>query len=722
MAVDRVQSNSNKGGSEPIGKANKKGHTVRFAEKENPLPSVKTTHATPPTKTPILQVKAGKGIKKPLMKGPKAYEIKLTPKQQKKLAKQQIKARSEEIKRLKEKVEAHQTILKHTTRSGPTYLKVGNWQWKAKKKAPISDRMAAYLEMQKIKKEINAEKRAIGKLKQFVRNPFRKAFDRTVENVFASRQGYRGLKSKTGAKPILPKHLIASPGTPVTAKFPMPWVWYKIINEGLIGLIKASRQASFSMTASKALRELVKDGLSRLKEIGDLKQQLLGDPDALVALQAEEQELRSSVDALYKELERIPVVDDVGGATLAGMSSAFDLASLIQTFSILIPHWIDMGKYASYFGYVGIGVSIFTIPLAVTFTALGASATIDNLRTSIKDLFFSRGYSSHRLEQFHQDLERIDGLLQLPELNRSSLDDVYDEMKTASDRIIHIEQQLSAIRSRLLDGKLDKGQVKILKNLRSSLQNELTGTQDGLQDFLKRRLQECPDNDYQSLSIVEAAVRARRVAADSALAMQTTIMPFVKRKVTTKVICECVRGVFDLINIVGTSLTIIGFGMTVFGGAGFPIMAVGGAMALIGGYGQIATTYLVRKLRQLQLRGSGVSTQEFDVELMRRLKKEVGNWDALEANGLADKTNAAVMFDVLKKNYPFLPKNWGPREWATALVNDEPGGKERGGYYRALSGMKDHDNSSFLRRVVLWPVRKLRQRSLKKMVAIPSAG
>lgn len=216
--------------------------------------------------------------------------------------------------------------------------------------------------------------------------------------------------------------------------------------------------------------------------------------------------------------------------------------------------------------------------------------------------------------------------------------------------------------------------------------------------------------------------KIRRLLSGSALGgkehiqvLKNTLVPYLEERVVTKVMCEVARAFFDGLMVAATVMTIVGVYTSWMGGAGLGLVAIAGIMGLVGEYGQQGSEYLIRWLRRRHSQGQHISGSSFNTVLMERLKVEVENWDRLKKEGLIEQSVAHMMFGLLRENYYFIPKEWGPHEWAKTLVNDIHG-SARGWYRHALSLLKHHDAFGVIQRTILWPAREIHRWAIKRFV------
>lgn len=635
------------------------------------------------------------------------YIIPLKKKEKIKLAKEEIKQRKAELKKLKVRLKVIEGQLGKSQPSDRTYLEIGHWKWHAKVRTPIAHRMVAFVEQTKLRKEIRIQQKELRQLQNFVKNPVIKVGQYVVGGVLLGRRRYRGLKPKTGRRPILPKSL--TPGaTPATAaaKLPSPWQWYKMA-EAWLNTAETAVAAVKNVSRARTLKGLQKDGNKRLEEIAKEKLQHISGTPEYTALVEEEKFTREVIGKLHEELMKTPVIETAGQTAIGLLSMSFDVAALTHIVSSILPTLVVSTQILRVTEVVGLAAAGVTVPLAVIFTTIGIAGTIDNFRTCIGDLFLVRGYSDKKLEGHKLNLQALDDLLDQNITDPTAV----DILSRANDGIRTAQDKLRATVTARIEFK-DKASQKTLKALHAEYEREIKAWQHSCEMELQAHIESLDPAERPPLERLLIQFQTRRVAERSAEALQTTIIPYVSQKATTKLVSTTVRASFDCITLTATGLTLFGFGSMVFGGGGAVVLPVAGTLGLIGTYGQISCGFLVKRLRimQLNIQGTRIRTKQLDTEMLKRLREEVKNWDNLTAAGLEDKTAAAVMFSVLKKNYMILPPHWGPKEWAESLINDDSSGPERARYGAALSTIGEHDTFGVVRRVALWPARKLYSR------------
>ncbi len=636
------------------------------------------------------------------------YDLELTPKEERMLAKERLGHYTAQLRELEVKIKECKQIINREARTGATLLHIGQWRWRAKQKAPVAQRLAGYLELLKLRREQRQLQQVIAEEKRHIKHPFRRRMEDGIAKVFHWRRKYRAKKTKTKSTSLLPMHLInAAAATPKLGAIVNPWMWYRFVVEGIGDYIRDIRQLHLNIQQTKELSALLRDAKKRLHELPILAHQIQKRAAEIApgkveeyarVLTEEEGVLKEAIAALEHKLNSIPVAQGVAGVFVSSIDMMMDFAQITQNMSAFI---CAASSATSIANQISMALCYVTAPLAAILVFIGVSSTIENIRTTVKDLLYMRRYSQKAVSEHRRNLQNMAHISRREELFTPATQDLRNRLLDAGKEMQEAQTEIDRIERELLQGIEDQRHVNAFKEARQIQLNKVSAIREGIRHELAAIIRESEDEDKVAAIALSEALEVQWLAEASAADMENTFVPYIRERVVTKMIAVSFRAFFDAVMITSTALMIKGFFTSFAGGLGAPAMAAAAALGAIGGTGQIVTAILVKRIRKLQCHKTHIKTSELKAKLKDRLRIEVMNWNKLEAAGLAEQTNAYLMFYLLKRHYNDMPAGWGPKEWAQALVNDKDD-IEWPRLNLALTKMKNYEFAAFFNHLLRW--------------------
>jgi hypothetical protein len=446
-----------------------------------------------------------------------------------------------------------------------------------------------------------------------------------------------------------------------------------------------SRDTSRHFGEEKQMKELVNLAEHRLVEIDDtLRAGAIKNPVQRTALLAEHKTLNDGLAILKEELGRDALSIGIQQTFSNGLKCIYSYSRFIQALSTVIPLVLQSTSQAM--GMVGLATSVVTIPIGLFLSARGLSSCYKNLRTCVQNLKISIGLRNKELVTLKKESESFADVHNMRQLNAHPA--LKASIQEANEQITAKRAAINAINRDLRDGIKDKSIVAQKKADRAELELQIISHRESV-------LEAVSDQHY-SLDMVRDRVVANDILYQNSQALDNTLLPYIQQKTVIKTTLESLRVGAEGLTIVSTILTTSGLITTAAGGSGIPLISAGAIIGLTGLAVQLPVSMAAKKLIKTVQGKNRISTKQFNEELKLRLEAEVRNWDAIEGSGMTNSTTSAIMFKILKKHYKSMPPEWGPKEWAAALVSEPPEGKQWRRYNFALMKMRRHDDSRYL--------------------------
>ncbi|MDP1835804.1 MAG: hypothetical protein Q8K75_07735 [Chlamydiales bacterium] len=635
----------------------------------------------------------------------------------KKEAKAQIAVHKQAKKDIQTRIKGLKKVIDKAEPTGKSRVKIGKLNWQIKEKAPIDVRMAAYVQLTHAQKQLKVEKGELSALKEIVTNPIKKLAVRGLEKVKVVRAEHKRVKLRTTRKHKMEQE----PGGNQELKLPPgPIAWIKLARSGIKNISAAKKLVHMSHQVS-ATKDLINKGVDKLHEIEEKLAVLPLDDPQIHDLKQQRQDINEAIEFLQDDLKGVQVISQLRKVITGHLSFAYKFTGMARALNTLVPLFVSYGAVSGTAAShvvtasqaFGIATAVVSIPLATILNALGIMGTLDNLATSVKDLVFVKGYRDNQLEALKETYEEYDDIIELQGDALAEHPEVHDLLVEANQNAHAIHKELHGIEQALVEGEKDKEDVVALKERRESLQAQLVVDCTKLDGAIIQRIAHATnDGEKKLLENIMSCVTGKRIVVSSTETIQKTIGPYIRQKAATKVGLETLRGLCDGLFTVSIGVGVAGFGLSVINGAGVPLLVASSMLGITASVGQIGGNLLIRKLRHLQLGDNRIRTATLTKEVMNRLEHEVRHWDTIEAAGLESKTTAHLMFEVLKTKYPSLPDDWGPKEWAQAIVTD-PHGRHQKRFKKAVGLMHNHDHYGFIDRIVLKPISHLYKRYIR---------
>lgn len=556
---------------------------------------------------------------------------------------------------------------------------------KDRQKLGIADRIKAYQQLERVEKHIKKTEHTIEQLEGALRGRIKaKAY---------SAGGVVGGKLvqifRYGAEG---RAVVA----PAAGPIPNPMLFYQA---GLdtIWLFVWARDGAKHFKEARRLRDLIQKSDIRLQQIDHKLELNVGDASELRALREEKTSIQGGLAIIKEEYSRDALSISIQQTFSNILKVVYSYGRLIQAFSMIIPFLVHSGTLVTLSASVGLVTSVVTIPIAAYLSIRGISAALRNLKNAKADRAFAHGVRRRDLEVLTPKLEALNDICRLPELDDHPK--LKQEIHAANESIQALQAAVKAIDHLLLDGIKDKTVVANRKAERARFKDEITALRMQAEELTHAELRDCSNAQGRAeLAHILSHFQAKTVMVENSASLQNTLLLYVEQKCAIKIVQERLRLLAECMTITCSILITSGLVLSAVHGTGVPLLVAG----VITGFAvlavQIPLSMLVKWIQKTCQGKSRISTKQFNEEFRNRLAVEVANWDALEASGMTQATTAAMMFHTLSKHYKAMPDGWGPKEWANALVNDPPDGKQWKRYNWALLKMRNHDDSHYLGR------------------------
>ncbi|MDP1836120.1 MAG: hypothetical protein Q8K75_09385 [Chlamydiales bacterium] len=538
---------------------------------------------------------------------------------------------------------------------------------------PIGDRMASFIQLQSLERDIRAKKNEIDTLHQ---------------QIAPGRVGRVTAKGKEIAGKSLEeffKYGVEGRGASVQlGPYPNPLMFLQMgLDTGWMYFW--SRDTSKHIGEEKQMKELVNLAENRLVEIDDiLRSGAIRNPAERITLLVEHKTLNDGLTILKEELGRDPISIGIQQTLSNGLKCIYSYSRFIQALSTVIP--LVLQGTSQVMGMVGLATSVVTIPIGLFLSARGLSSCYKNIRTCVQNLKISIGLRNKELVTLKKDTECFADVHNMRQLDAYPA--LRESIQHANEQIVAKRSAINVINRDLRNGIKDKSIVAQKKADRANLELEIKGHREAVIEAVS--------NQHFSLDLVRDRVVANDILFQNSQALDSTLLPYIQQKTVIKTTLESLRVGAEGLTIVSTILTTSGLITTAAGGSGIPLISAGAIVGLTSLAVQLPVSMATKLLIKTVQGKNRVSTKQFNEELKSRLEAEVNNWDAIEGSGMANSTTSAIMFKILKKHYKSMPPEWGPADWAAALVNDPPEGKQWRRYNFALMKMRRHDDSRYL--------------------------
>ncbi|MDP1835806.1 MAG: hypothetical protein Q8K75_07745 [Chlamydiales bacterium] len=438
-----------------------------------------------------------------------------------------------------------------------------------------------------------------------------------------------------------------------------------------VDVVSSAKNLRSDILDTNKCKTLIAEGQARLK-----------DPNISPK---ERRDIENGIKMLNEHIEKkTPTAKQVTKVVMSATSAVHSVASFTY----------GVSKIAAAVSTTIQGVPVIGQVAAVVTLPLGAALCFDavwSIKNNLKQVSQDRdsiGKSSEKLAKAYDKELRLDDIS--GQLDKTSAPPALkNQIKTLAGEVNTAQATIKSADQKLLAGNLKKPEIAALKKQKLEAQTRLQNSMGVAINLMSTHVGAHPD-----IRPVLNKAHAKQIIGSSANNLEQTINPYLNQRLQTKRIGEWVKGAGEMMALTATGLGAAGLVATVAGGgAGAPLLVAAAVM----GIASTATIYggglLVNKFRKMQLGKDRVKTDQFDAAMMGQLEKEVKNWDVLKGAGMEGNTTAAAMFEVVKKHYGGMPKDWGPKEWAQSLVNDAPKGPERKRFKEAMGVMLYHDST-----------------------------
>ncbi len=639
--------------------------------------------------------------------------------------KQKLSTMKKDAKKLKGRITKPQRTDHALIEEGVANLGIAR---SAKAMLPTAERMASYLELQSLNKQISVKENQIAGISKELHdltpgklNPAKAALGKFLGEI-----GKLGLEARgwgVGADVLL-----------------SPMVYYHGIIDSVWNMAWMRTGASV-ISETRGIKELLKVGEQRLAELDGLQAHIDPHSEKGQILAKERELMEAAVAELKVALEQLPVAEIVEQNVANLIKAQYSLARVAEAVTgmitwispaisaaqsvlgVTLPHAAHLASNAA--AVAGPASTIFAIATlpGVVFTSLrGIWGCRRNLIRCRQDLRFASEARKTGIENVRLNAEGFHDIFNMPEVRlHPPLSGLRLNIHAVQTRSDELERGIQAIDQKLLAGNLKKDQIKELKGERANLRAEKALLHDEVEAMVQQKMADPSTTPatQEVLKKVVSRLNAKKTLATTATTLESTLVPYIQQKAKTKAIMEGVRLTADGLTITSAVVTTVGIVSTPFA----PHVGLAALVTGMGiGYCGLAVAYpvagLVKKLRTMYLEKAHISTEQFNSAFKAQLNKEIAMWPQLEAAGLEDQTATSLMFEVMKKHYREMPKEWGPKEWAQALAADPPGGKQWKQYDEALNHLRHHDQRSLGSGAARWIANKIKSRKTPKTARI----
>ncbi|MDP1835807.1 MAG: hypothetical protein Q8K75_07750 [Chlamydiales bacterium] len=537
---------------------------------------------------------------------------------------------------------------KHKTPKSYISAKIAgkNHRIAVRKRAPIEQRMTAYVELQSLQKKISVKEQHISTIKTSLKGRVGKVLATAKEGVLGlvretdkyGSEG-RGASLIAGSLRMTPLILLSAVGDTV-----------RLILSG-VAVLKTGKQ-KINLKGIIAQGTLKRDELVRQAE-GEIN------PKKKADLLHKVGEINVALEALRVEVKHVSLADTLQKTLSSGLKVVHSYAKVIQSLSVLLPLFVNVGRAAVPLSVAGNVAGLITLPFSLLLSVQGISSCCRNLHQARKDFMYAATIRDSHVNLAASRAESLAVLYDIPDLDREA------------------RQLIQEADSEILD----------LAPPRDP--KEIVAIQSKLSEQMLHRIADCAENE-EMLPFIAVRNRLELNAMSLTVVdnLEAIILPYVKQKVRMKAVQELLRFSAEGLIIAGSFIATGG----AFTG-NVPLMVAGAVTGLSSIAVQYPLSMLISFLGKKAIGKGRVSTEQFTDAFKANLLNEIQNWDALETAGLTETTSTSIIFNLLKPHYHHLPSNWGPREWAQSLASDVSNGVEWGRYEKAINNLRHHDSS-----------------------------